>query len=265
MMDRVQGIDILTIKTLSLFLSLLLLGGCITETTGGYTEKADAQKALQERVSLARQYIGEHNWEAAKRNLQLATEIDGNNAEVAEAFALVYQQTGEFELAEESFKRSIRLDRNCSRCRNNYAAFLFSQERYKEADKQLEIVVKDTLYSGRPNAFVNLGLCRLKLFDTQGAEEAFVRALSMDRTNPIALLELARIRYEDQDYAKASQHYNAYKSVVRQQPAAGLLLGIQLAQANGDRDAEASYALALGSRFPNSPEYQSYRRSIPRD
>jgi type IV pilus assembly protein PilF len=87
----------------------------------------------------------------------------------------------------------------------------------------------------------------------------------MDRTNPIALLELARIRYESQDYATANQHYNAYRSVIRQQTAAGLLLGIQLARVNGDKDAEASYALALGSRFPNSPEYQSYQRSIPRD
>lgn len=244
---------------------LLQVSGCITETTGGYTEKADATKALEERVSLARQYIGDSNWEAAKRNLQLATEMDDNNAEVYEAFALVYQQTGEFELAEESFEKSIRLDSSCSRCRNNYAAFLYSQERYKEAEKQLDVVVRDTLYTGRPNAFVNLGLCKLKLFDTQGAEEAFVRALSMDRTNPIALLELGRIRYEAQDYNTANRHYNAYRSVVRQQSAAGLLLGIQLAQVNGDDDAEASYALALGSRFPNSPEYLSYKRSILRD
>lgn len=249
----------------SVVLLSLLAGGCVTETTGGYTEKADKAKALEERVSLARQYIGDGNWDAAKRNLQLATEIDGTNAEVYEAFALVYQRTGEFELAEESFQNALRLDRNFSRCRNNYAAFLYSQERYEEAEEQLEIVVKDTLYSGRPNAFVNLGLCKLKLFDTQGAEAAFVRALAMDRTNSVALLELARIRYEAQDYDTANRHYNAYRSVVRQQSAPGLLLGIQLAQVNGDDDAAASYALALASRFPDSPEYRSYKRSLPRD
>ncbi len=253
------------VALLSLVLLSMLLTGCITETTGGYTEQADSAKALEERVSLARQYIGDGNWEAAKRNLQLATEIDRNNAEVYEAFALVYQQTGEFELAEENFRKSIRLNGACSRCRNNFAAFLYSQERYKEAQQQLEVVVKDTLYNGRPNAFVNLGLCKLKLFDTEGAEAAFVRALSMDRTNPLALFELARIRYEAQDYDTANRHYNAYRSVVRQQSAAGLLLGIQLAQVNGDKDAAASYALALASRFPESPEYQSYRRSLPRE
>ena len=249
---------------LFLFLLSALLGGCVQTTTSTYGKEASPDKALEERVSLARQYIGQGNWDAAKRNLQLATDIDASNPEVYEAFALVYQSTGEYELAEENFKKAIKLDRKFSRCRNNYAAFLYSQERYKEAEEQLSHVVKDTLYAGRPNAFVNLGLCRLKLFDTQGAEEAFVRALSMDRTSSVALLELARIRYEAQDYATATQYYDTYRGVVRQQSAAGLLLGIQLAQASGDADAEASYALALGSLFPESPEYKSYKRSVKR-
>lgn len=248
-----------------LFVVSGLLGGCITTTEGGFTEEASPTKAVEERVALARRYIGEGNWEAAKRNLKLATQINPNYPGVYEAFALVYQSTGEYDLAEENFKKAISLDSNFSRCRNNYAAFLYSQERYKEAEKQLDYVVEDSLYSGRPNAFVNLGLCRLKLFDTEGAEEAFVRALAMDRTNQVALLEVARIRYEAQDYVTANKYYATYRNVARQQSAAGLLLGIQLAKVAGDQDSEASYALALGNRFPKSPEYEAYRRTQRRD
>tara|TARA_B110000503_G_scaffold25349_1_gene40059 strand:- start:25415 stop:26209 length:795 start_codon:yes stop_codon:yes gene_type:complete len=252
-------------KALSPFFLALVcawLGGCVTTTEGGFTEDASPTKALEKRVSLARQYIGEGNWEAAKRNLQLADQINPNNPEVYEAFALVYQSTGEYELAEENFKKAISIDKNFSRCRNNYAAFLYSQQRYQEAEEQLDYVIKDTLYSGRPNAFVNLGLCRLKLFDTQGAEEAFVRALAMDRTNQIALLELTRIRYEAQDYPTANKYYDTYRSVVRKQSAAGLLLGIQLAKADGDRNSEGSYAMALRNLYPKSAEYQAYKRTI---
>lgn len=254
-----------TLLPLCLGLVSVWLGGCITTTEGGFTEDASPTKALEKRVGLARHYIGERNWEAAKRNLQLADEIDANNPEVYEAFALVYQSTGEYELAEQNFKKAISIDKNFSRCRNNYAAFLYSQERYQEAEEQLDYVVKDTLYSGRPNAFVNLGLCRLKLFDTQGAEESFVRALAMDRTNQIALFELARIRYEAQDYPTANKYYDTYRTVVRNQSAAGLLLGIQLAQADGDRDSLASYALALRTMYPKSAEYQAYKRTVKSD
>lgn len=246
-------------------LAAAFLSGCISTTESVFTEEASPEKAVERRVSLARQYIGEGNWEAAKRNLQLANQIDSNSSQVHEAFALVYQSTGEIELAEDSFKKSIRLDKACSRCRNNYAAFLATQERYEEAEKQLDYVVKDTLYNARPMAFVNLGLCRQKLFDPQGAEEAFVRALSMDRTNRTALLEVANIRFEAGDYPSATQYYENYKRVARQQSARGLWLGIRLARASGDADAEASAALALSNRFPDSPEYQAYQRTQQSD
>jgi len=241
-----------------------LLTGCVSTTERVFTEEASPKKALERRVSLARQYIGEGNWDAAKRNLDLANEIDSESAEVNEAFALVYQSTGEFELAQEHFERSIKADRDCSRCRNNYAAFLYSRANYVEAESQLRTVVKDSLYQGRPRAFVNLGLCRLQLKDTAGAEEAFVRALSMEGLNSIALLEVAIIRLDAGDARAAAGYYDSYRKVIRQQTARGLWAGIRLARLKGDRDALASYALALSSRFPDSDEYAAYSRSINR-
>ncbi|MDH4040312.1 MAG: type IV pilus biogenesis/stability protein PilW [Gammaproteobacteria bacterium] len=250
------------LKNVALLAVLALLAGCVTTTEGGFTEKYSPEEALQERVELARQYIGEGNWEAAKRNLKLAYEIDPNNAYVYEAFALVYQSTGEYELAEENFEKALKLDSKLSRARNNYAAFLFSQQRYKEAAKQLDIVVKDSLYSGRPLAFVNLGLCRVQLFDPEGAEEAFVRALAMDRTNSIALLEMAQLRFDAGDFANARKYYGTYRSVVRQQSARGLWLGVRLARDSGNLNDESSYALALKNLYPDSVEYEAYRRTV---
>lgn len=238
------------------------VSACVSSTETVFTEKADPEKALEYRVELARKYIGEGNWDNAKRNLSLATEIDPKNAEVHEAFALVYQSTGEYELAEESYKTAISLDKNFSRARNNYAAFLYSQRRYKEAQVELEYVIQDTLYKGRPRAFVNLGLCRVQNFDPQGAEEAFRRALTMDRTNSIALLELAQLRYDAADYTTSGRYYGTYRSVVRQQSARGLWLGIRLAREAGDQNAESSYALALANMYPDSAEYEAYKRTL---
>jgi type IV pilus assembly protein PilF len=174
----------------------------------------------------------------------------------------VYQSTGEYELAEENFEKALSVNPSFSRARNNFAAFLFSQQRYKEAAKELEIVVKDSLYSGRPLAFVNLGLCRVQLFDPEGAEAAFVRALAMDRTNAIALVELAILRYEAGDPANARKYYATYRSVVRQQSARGLWLGVRLARESGQLNEESSYALALKNLYPDSAEYEAYKRTV---
>lgn len=260
-MNRATGSRVFCGRLSVAVLLVLFAAGCVTKTDSVFTSPPAPAAELERRVSLARQYIGEGDWENAKRNLAHAVEIDGRNAEVHEAFALVYQSTGEEELAEKSFTEAIRLNRDFSRARNNFAAFLFGQQRYAEAETQLEFVVRDSLYGARPLSFVNLGLCRQQLGKLDAAEEAFARALSMDRTNAIALLELANLRFEAGDYAAADQHYGIYRTLVRPQPARGLWLGVRLARAMNDRDSESSYAMALTNLYPDSAESRNYRRT----
>lgn len=69
----------------------------MTEYSGGRPITADPDATLDKRVALARQYIGVGDRDNAKRNFELAEEIDPQNAEVSEAFALFYQSAGEFE------------------------------------------------------------------------------------------------------------------------------------------------------------------------
>ena len=236
-----------------------LLSGCVTEYSGGTQMTADPDATLDKRVSLARQYIGVGDWDNAKRNLELAQEIDPQNAEVFEAFALVYQSTGEFELAEQQFKAALRAEPSLSRARNNYAAFLYSRGRFTEAESEFSRVTDDTLYSGRPMAFVNLGLCRLQLSDPPGAEAAFSRALSMDRRNPVALLEMGFLRLEAGDTDEAKRYHGTYRTVSPQQSPRGLLLGLRIADLTGDQDALGSYELALRNLYPDSAEYRAWR------
>ena len=237
---------------------MLGLAGCVTEYSGGTQMASDPDATLEKRVALARQYIGVGDWENAKRNLELAQQIDPDSAEVAEAFALVYQSTGEFEMAELQFRAALEADPSLSRARNNYAAFLYSQGRFIEAEREFYRVTEDTLYSGRPMVFVNLGLCRLQLEDSAGAEAALTRALSMDRRNPVALLEMGFLRLEAGDTDDAKGYHGVYRTVSPQQSPRGLLLGLEIAEQTGDQDALGSYELALRNLYPESPEYRAW-------
>ena len=112
-------------------------------------------------------------------------------------------------------------------------------------------------------AFVNLGFCRLQLEHDAGAEVAFTRALSMDRRDLLALLEMGFLRLEAGDTNAAARYHGTYRTVSPQQPPRGLLLGLEIADQTGDQDALGSYELALRNLYPDSAEHRvwMYRQS----
>ncbi len=107
-------------------------------------------------------------------------------------------------------------------------------------------------------AFVNLGLCRLQLEDDAGAEVAFTRALSMDRRNSVALLEMGFLRLEAGDTHEAARYHGTYRTVSPQQLPRGLLLGLEIADHTGDQDPLGSYELALHNLYPDFLEYRAW-------
>ncbi|MDP7408002.1 MAG: type IV pilus biogenesis/stability protein PilW, partial [Luminiphilus sp.] len=102
----------------------------------------------------------------------------------------------------------------------------------------------------------NLGLCRLQLEDSAGAKASLTRALSIDRRNPVALLEMDFLRVEAGDTNEAARYHGTYRTVSPQQSPRGLLLGLEIADQTGDRDALSSYELALRNLYPDSAEYR---------
>ena len=80
-----RGFSLLHVSALSVL--LILMAGCVTEYSGGTQMSSDPGAKVDKRVVFARQYIGVGDWENAKRNLELAQEVDPNNAEIFEAFA----------------------------------------------------------------------------------------------------------------------------------------------------------------------------------
>ncbi|MDZ7683887.1 MAG: helix-turn-helix domain-containing protein [Gammaproteobacteria bacterium] len=138
----------------------------------------------------------------------------------------------------------MRSNPNSTRARNNYGAFLFAQERYRDAIDHLEKASEDRYYEGRPTVFENLGVSYLRIGEREKAEQAFDRAVALNPDQPRALLELAKIRFERQEYVPARQMYRRYQQVSNQN-AKSLWLCIRLARVFENENEEASCALAL--------------------
>jgi type IV pilus assembly protein PilF len=220
----------------------------------------DRERALETHIQLAHGYIENNNRESARHHLRRSFDIDRNSAGAMGAMAMLYQLEGEPEMAETYFKRTLRRDRNATRTRNNYGVFLYNQERYQEAFQQFERVVADLDYDHRAQGLVNLGRAALKLGNAERAESAFKHATVLDRNLSSAFIELADLSFQNENYADAKRYLDNFTRLTQQTPRS-LWLGIRIERIFGNRDREASYALALRNLYPYSKEHLEYIQS----
>ncbi len=243
----------------------LLLSACVSETTGGF-DRAPPQETLQNYLLLAQGYLEQGDIATARRHLANAAEIDRNNSDIYGIWGLIYTLEGDLDLADESFRRAIRLNGSNSQVRNNYAAFLFSNGRYAEAYEQLELVVRDTAYPNRPAAFENMGLAALQLNRLDDADVAFNRALQLNGNRVRSTLELVEINLKRGNVNQAAEFYQRFLTMQQffnlQQNARSLWIGIQLEEARGGNARMREYASLLTERFPDSAEYAQYRQLV---
>ncbi len=244
---------------LVLLVFALLSVACVSNTTGGSRTNVDKAKALELHIQLAEGYIRNNNRESARHHLRRAFDIDRNSIEATATMARLYEMEGENELAEQYYQRALRRNKDMTRTRNDYGLFLYREKRYEDSLDQFEIAAADLDYDDRARVLVNVGRAAAQLGNTTRAEAAFKHANTLNRRLPSALIELADISFQQQDYASAKTYLDQYGEVARPSPRS-LLLGIRIERLFGNKDREASYALALRNMFPYSREYLEYKR-----
>ncbi|NLC02080.1 MAG: tetratricopeptide repeat protein, partial [Pseudomonas formosensis] len=105
-----------------------------------------------------------------------------------------------------------------------------------------------------------LGLTYQKLDRPEEARASFERALRLNSRQPLALLEMARIEFESENYVPAWNYYLSFTQLSAQN-ASSLWLGVQLARRFNDNNRAASYALQLRRLYPASPEARALAES----
>ena len=239
---------------------LVFLAGCVT-TTNQPSRAVNKEKALETHIQLGLGYLGQNNHESARLHLDKALKYDSQSPGALGAMALLYQMEAQPELAEEYFKKSLRVDPSLSRTRNNYGAFLYGQKRYQEAYQQFKYLADDFGYERRATALLSLGRVCLKLDKVAEGKQAFTQALGVSARLAPAHLELADLAFQAGDYQTAKYYHGKFVELQRQTPRS-LWLGIQIERIFGNKDKEASYALVLKNLYAYSNEYLLYQQSV---
>jgi type IV pilus assembly protein PilF len=221
----------------------------------------DKKKALESYIALGMAYLQQGSRDASRRNFEKALEINSGSHEAHNGMGLLYQLNGESELAETSFKRALKEKRDYTQAMVNYGVFLYQQQRFQEAYDLFEKSSTDLTYPQRALSLAYVGQAALKLDKHDRAKSAFEHSLNVNNKLSLPMLELAEMSFADQDYASAKKYLDQYSSIAKPSPKS-LWLGIRIERIFGNKDKEASYALALRNLHPYSKEYLQYKRSL---
>ncbi len=246
--------------------SCFMLGCAATQETTAINKKTvSTEGALQAYTTLGLQYLQSGDTVNAKVAVQKALDINANYAPAFNALALIFQAEDEMTLAEQYYKQAIAAEPGAAMYHNNYGAFLYAIKRYNESCVELARATEDPFYTGRAQAFENLGRCYEQIGQIDPAIHAFERTLKTGGVRPFALVELADLYLSKGDEANAELYYRQFSELIDSKrvnhTAKSLWVAIRLARVNGKASSSATYALLLKNLFPDSDEYRQYKES----
>ena len=236
------------IKTfILLFLSITTLTACSNHSRPDSKES----KAALYNAQLGAQYTQKGRYNLANEKLLKALEQDPQSAEAHHYYAILQQQLGESQIADRHFRRAMAITPKDPQLLNNYGSHLCRHGNYATATQHFLAALNDPLYTTPEFAYTNAGICIKKSGDNAKAEEYFRKSLALKPTFGSALFQMAKVKYEQGDFARAQAFIQRYHESSRE-GADSLLLCAQINTRLGDLDAANQCNNKLAGRYPNN-------------
>ncbi len=235
-----------------------LLMGCAS------SQERKALKARKENVvilntQLAATYLQRGRPEIALDNISKALALAPNDSQANNVMALLQWHLKQIDVADRYFRRALKSQPGNSEARNNYGAFLCERGEVDKAVKQFELALTNPLYTTPAQANLNAGLCLMKKPAPVMAESYFRETLKLDPKRKAALYQMAKISYDSGKTYSARGFIQRFFEIANDTPES-LLLAVKIEGKLHAKDAEASYALRLRGKFPDSPETQELHK-----
>ena len=228
-----------------------LLAGCVS--SNAQKKAAKQREAATYNVQLGVAYMNQGDLARAKEKLDRAYSQDPNNADVRSALAMLYARMGEKDKADDEYRAALRLAPKDPSVINNYAVYLCQVGRTDDGVKRFLEAARNPLYPTPEVAYTNAGVClRAAKRDTE-ARADFLRALQVKPSFADAEFQLATLQLDLKELSAARAGIDAFLGTYETTPDL-LLLGVQVARAQGDRLGAQRYARKLQLDFPDSPQ-----------
>jgi type IV pilus assembly protein PilF len=239
---------------ISLLLVLIpFLSACVTVDE----RPADNEKASAINVQLGIGYLQQNKLELANEKLLKALRQNPKSAPAHNAYAILQDRLLIKDKAAYHYEKATTLDPENSQAANNYGAFLCRNNQEEKSEKYFLRALKNPLYRTPEFAYTNAALCLLKINRRDEAVVYLRKALAAKSNFAVALVTMAKIRFDDQNFKDAKLYLDRYHLVARPS-AKSLWLSIRAELELDRRRNVDELAEQLKTDFPDSDEYQSW-------
>jgi len=259
--DNFQSLRIPSPASIRIFLCVFIavfMHGCASQKVDPFDE-TETQKGVISNTSLGMEYMERGQYEVALGKLKKAIKEDPNYAPAQTVIAVLYERIGEKDLAGKHYKKAYEADPTDGDVNNNYGVYLCQTGKVSQAMEHFRKAPLDPFYATPAIALSNAGSCALRAGDFTAADQYLRSALKIEPDLPDALITMARLSYEQQNYLSARAFMQRYE-VVAKHDADTLLLAYRMEMATNNRKGANKYKILLESNFPDSNQTAEARR-----
>ena len=244
-------------------LLILALAGCASSAER-QEEMEKKDKRAETHVMLGASYLQRGQLDVAKQELEKALSEIPDNSQANNIMAVLQWRLNKYDEADRLFRKALDKDADNSSAHHNYGAFLCDRGKLDAGVRHFDAAAGDALYPYTAEVNLNAGVCLMKKPAPAAAEKYFREALRINPKLPSALYQMARLSANSGQRLSARGFIERYFQSADDTPES-LLLAVKIERVLGNKNAEASYALRLRSKFPTSPEAgQLHAASTPK-
>jgi type IV pilus assembly protein PilF len=216
----------------------------------------DEEKRLKDAttmIELGMGYMRQGKDVVAREKLERALEISPKMASAHNAIAILYEKQGRTELANNHYKKAVKLDPEDGSALNNYGVFLCRNGKFEEGEKYFLKTIDLPEYRTPELAYENIGLCSAWSGDMEKSERYFKLALDRNKRLPMSLIELAKLKYKQENYLLARAFLQRFEAV-SEHNAETLGYAFKIEYQLKAKDRYLNYFERLTKEFPESEQ-----------
>ncbi len=210
---------------------------------------------------LGYEYLNNGKYPEALQNFLEAEKLDDTASSIQNGLAMTYYAREKYDLATKHINQALKLDPKNIDAHNNKGRILIALGQYIDAERSLEIALKDLTYTEIEKPLTNMGLLLMRKNQPNEAKTYFMKAIQANRNFCPAYKEYGNALIKIKNYEMAGSLFDKAIKVCQNSPEEAHYLSALSYYQLGKKDFAVARLREVIKLYPES-EYAEKSKSL---